>query len=47
MIKLPVEITYGENELNILGNVSENEYMCLSCVGYQYDDVAERKFRTS
>lgn len=42
LIKLPVEITYEENELHILGNIKENEYMCLPCVGFQYDEVSNR-----
>ncbi len=43
LIKLPVEIVYENHELHILGNIEDNEYMCLICVGYQYDEVIERE----
>ena len=43
MMKLPVEAIYESNFLEILGNCEDDEYICLSCIGCQFDDVMEEK----
>lgn len=43
LMKLPVETTYEDVILVIMGNVIDDEYMCLSCIGYQFDESFARK----
>lgn len=42
LMKLPLEATYEENSLVILGNIRDNEYICLPCIGYQFDEVMDK-----
>jgi hypothetical protein len=37
LMKLPLETIYERNHMQILGNVRPGEYMCLSCIGFQWD----------
>lgn len=37
LLKLPVDTAYENALLEIIGNYSRNEYICLPCVGFQID----------
>jgi uncharacterized protein VirK/YbjX len=37
ILKLPLEMVYDNVWAEIQGNVETDEYICLPCVGYQYD----------
>jgi hypothetical protein len=37
LLKCPVDTAYESVQLNIIGNYSRNEYVCLPCVGFQFD----------
>ena len=43
LLKLPVETSYDGETLEIVGNVVPTEYICLPCVGFQYDEIELRK----
>lgn len=42
LIKLPFETMFKKARLEILGNIMENEFICLPCLGYQIDDMLNR-----
>ena len=42
LIKLPFETIFRKARLEILGNLIEEEYICLPCMGYQIDDMLRR-----
>lgn len=42
LMKLPLEAIYENANLVIMGNVVENEFMCLPCIGVQFDESFER-----
>jgi hypothetical protein len=37
LMKLPLDIKWGEIHIEIIGNAKPNEWVCLPCMGYQYD----------
>jgi hypothetical protein len=42
LIKLPFEARYEKAVIEILGNITEDEYICLPCMGYEFDKVTGR-----
>ena len=42
LIKLPFETIFRKARLEILGNITDNEFICLPCMGYQIDDMLRR-----
>lgn len=40
LFKLPLETKYSKVHMQVVGNCTPNEFMCLPCVGYEYDEVA-------
>jgi hypothetical protein len=39
LLKLPLEAVFEKSYLEILGNLDDGEYICLGCMGYQFDEV--------
>lgn len=39
LLTLPLDVAYQFKNLEILGNISDGERICLPCVGYQFDEV--------
>lgn len=37
LLRLPVDTVYEKVHIHIIGNYSQNEYVCLPCVGFQVD----------
>jgi hypothetical protein len=37
LMKVPVETMYEDKVLQIVGNVIESEFICLPCIGFQFD----------
>ena len=37
LVKLPVEFKWGEIHFEVMGNCKPDEFICLPCLGYQYD----------
>lgn len=42
LIRLPFETKYKRACLEIIGNHVENEYICLPCMGYEFDKAMDR-----
>jgi hypothetical protein len=42
IIKLPFEARYEKAVIEILGNIVEDEYICLPCMGFEIDKVRGR-----
>jgi hypothetical protein len=43
LIKLPFEARYKKSCIEILGNIIEDEYICLPCMGYEFDKVMDKQ----
>jgi hypothetical protein len=43
LMKLPVETAYENVWLHIVGNLKDQEYMCLPCIGFQFDEMFRRQ----
>ncbi len=41
LLKLPLEISFLSSHLHFIGNANPNEYICLPCIGYQWDEAQE------
>lgn len=41
LLKMPFETIYEDKNLIFMGNVKEDDYICLPCIGYQFDEVFE------
>lgn len=39
LIQVPVEIWYEEISFEVLGNLIDGEYICLPCIGDQFDMI--------
>jgi hypothetical protein len=39
LVKLPVDILFKNVLLGIVGDLEPDQYICLGCIGYQFDDV--------
>jgi len=37
LVKLPVEFKWDNIHFKVMGNCIPNEFICLPCLGYQYD----------
>lgn len=42
LLKLPLDTVYENAWLEIMGNAQPNEYVCLACVGYAFDEEFDR-----
>jgi hypothetical protein len=42
LIKLPFEARYQKAVIEILGNITENEYICLPCMGFEFDKAMDK-----
>jgi hypothetical protein len=40
LLAVPCEVVYKDHCFEVLGNLIDNEYICLPCVGFQWDDIA-------
>jgi hypothetical protein len=45
LLKLPLDVIYENDWLEIVGNVKPDEYICIACVGYQFDEMHMRKLK--
>jgi hypothetical protein len=46
LVRLPVETAYEDDIIEIIGNFEPNEYICLPCLGFQFDLCErEREFK--
>jgi hypothetical protein len=43
IMRLPVETVYENVHLHIVGNVKDKEFMCLPCIGFQFDEMFRRQ----
>lgn len=43
LLKLPLDTVYGNIALEIIGNLDSGEYICLGCMGFQFDEVVAYK----
>lgn len=43
LLEMPVETIYLGHIVHIIGNANPNEYICLSCVGYQFDAILKER----
>lgn len=41
LLRAPVEAIYLNVLFEVVGNLEEGEYICLPCVGYQWDEINE------
>lgn len=41
LLKLPLESKYTKVHMRVVGNCVSEEYMCLPCVGFEYDEIYE------
>lgn len=37
LVKLPVETSYDIHHMQIVGNMQPGEFICLPCMGFQFD----------
>jgi hypothetical protein len=43
LIRLPVELKWEGIWLHVIGNANPNEFMCLPCIGFQYDGIERER----
>lgn len=43
LLRLPLETIYDRVILEIIGNSVKGEYICLGCMGFQFDEVIAYK----
>lgn len=43
LLEMPVEAVYDGVEMRIIGNANPNEFICLPCVGFQFDLLEREK----
>jgi len=43
IIKIPCEIVYKDIWFEMVGNAADNEFICLPCIGDEYDNMEFEK----
>lgn len=43
LVSVPCDVSYDGISLEILGNVQPNEFICLPCIGFQWDEIERAK----